>query len=39
MPFDKRAAQRDAALFVLSGCGLGACLGYLYDLARRRWDG
>ncbi len=37
MPFDRRRAERHAALFIASGCGLGACLGYLYDLARRRW--
>ncbi len=37
MPFDRRRAELHAAAFVLSGCGLGACLGYLYDLVRRMW--
>ncbi len=37
MPFDRRRAELHAAAFIATGCGLGCALGYLYDLARRRW--
>jgi hypothetical protein len=37
MPFDQRRAYTHAAAFIVTGCSLGACLGWLWDTVRRRW--
>jgi F0F1-type ATP synthase assembly protein I len=34
--FNYRAAQRDAAAFIASGCLLGAVLGYMWDCWHNR---